>query len=251
MSPNTTLTLKEGALLICDAHYSEQRPQLLELLKGIESGEIAATQLILLGDIFDLLLGPVPLTRKRNSEAIKTINAIAKKIEVIFFEGNHDFLLKGIFENVRIVPIVQQPLRAEYQGKKLFLAHGDILAGKGYALYTAMIRNPLLLRLLRWIDQFSNHGIIRRLDSYLSKKDDCQEFENFEAYTHRRLSALECRDIDYFIEGHYHQNRAFKVGSFTYLNPAAFACNQRYFVVQSATQQELLKELAMGKETGC
>ncbi len=251
MSPNAELLLKEGAVLICDAHYSDQRPQLLELLKCIETGAVAATQLILLGDIFDLLLGPVPLTLQRNSEAIKTINAIAKRVEVIFFEGNHDFLLEGIFEDVRIVPIAQQPLRAEYQGKKLLLAHGDILAGRAYALYCAIIRNPFVLRLLRWVDQFSKHAIIRRLDSYLSKKDDCQHFEHFEAYIERRLSALDCAEIDYFIEGHYHQNRGFKVGQLTYLNPAAFACNQRFFIVQSITQQALLKELAMAKETGC
>ena len=47
--------LKEGALLISDAHYDKSRPGLLKLLRAIQLGTVKATQLILMGDIFDLL----------------------------------------------------------------------------------------------------------------------------------------------------------------------------------------------------
>ena len=47
---------------------------------------------------------------------------------------------------------------------------------------------------------------------------------------------------DYFIEGHYHQNKSIKFENFRYINLGAFACNQRYFIVESLEDKELLEE---------
>lgn len=102
--------LKPGALLIADAHYSDQRPKLIELLQSVYDGNTTASQLILMGDIFDLLFGPIALTYERNKEAIEIINAIAMKIEVLYLEGNHDFLLKRYFPEIYLVPLSSQPL---------------------------------------------------------------------------------------------------------------------------------------------
>jgi len=242
------LELQEGAILVADAHYSDRRPELLEFLRALDSGEIECTQLWLMGDIFDLLFGPIAITKKRNAEAIASINSIALKVEVIYLEGNHDFQLRGVFENVTIFPLSSQPVQALCNNEILFLAHGDLATDWQYRLYTSVIRSRPLLWLLEKIDSVTSNSIIRWLDGYLGKKEDCNEFDDFETFVERRFSQIDTQNCRWFVEGHYHQNRAFEIGAVSYINLGAFACNQRYFVVQSPKEQKLLKEVLFGKE---
>ena len=240
------LTIKEGAFIVSDAHYSHLRPELFTLIQDIYTQKLKSTQLIFMGDIFDALFGSIDFTCKQNSEIIKLINEISQRIEVIYLEGNHDFNLKMIFPYVKVFSIRQQPVEAVLEDKKLYLAHGDFDGTLLYRLYTAFIRNPIVLILLKQLDIVLGHMILKRLDDHLGKKNDCKEFEGFEDYIQKRLnSRYKC---DYFIEGHYHQNKAFDLEGFHYINLGAFACNQRYFIVKSAYDIELLEEKKLSKE---
>ena len=200
-----------------------------------------------MGDIFDLLFGPIPLTCERNAEAVAAINEIAARMEVLYLEGNHDFRLASLFPGVKVVPLGEQPLRALWGGKQVLLAHGDWGMEPRYRCYTSLIRSRPLLLLLRAIDTLASHAIIRRLDRYLAKKEDCGGFDDFEGYTAARLSRLELGNTELFIEGHFHQNRAFDVGRCRYVNLGAFACNQRYFELQSIDKPEPLREAVFPK----
>ncbi len=231
------LKLREGAFIVGDAHCSHIRPQFLEFLKKIKSEELKPTQLILLGDIFDTLFGEVFYTHKINQEAIDIINEISQKIEVIYLEGNHDFNLQPLFKNVKVFNIKNQPIEMKFNAKKVLLSHGDKPNRVNYNIYTAIIRNRFVLKTLAFLDEWLNHKILQKLDEYLSKKEDCREFVGFENVIKKRVANAKC---DYYIEGHFHQNRSFMVGNFLYINIAAFACNQRYFVVELSNS--LLKE---------
>ncbi len=234
------LHIKEGACIISDAHYSPQRPELLQLIKAIHSKELPCPQLILMGDIFDALFGLITYTYEPNREMIVLLREIAKEIEVIYFEGNHDFNLQEVFTNIKIYPLGMQPVMAEYQGKTIALAHGDFDGKLGYKIYTALIRNPAMLFVLKYIDIALNHKIINDIEAYLEKKDDCVELSWFEDFIRSRFkNRFEC---DYFIEGHFHQNRTLALPDFEYINLGAFACNQRYFIVKSLQDKELLEE---------
>lgn len=246
MSPDP-LPLYEGAILIGDAHYSQGKPQFLPFLRSLASGRIKAPQLILMGDIFDQLFGGIAFTYERNAEAVELIRKIALQTEIIYLEGNHDFQLARIFDNIRIFPIEQQPVTCRYGSKSVLLAHGDFALGAGYGFYTKMIRSALLLRVLRVIDNFTGHSIVRWVDRHNAEKDDCSRFEGFEEYIKKRLEILDLSSADYYIEGHYHQNRSFDVAGCTYINLAAFSCNQRYFQIQSLNSQKLLKEVIFSK----
>ena len=249
MSPEI-FELRPGALLVADAHYSARRPELLPFLKAVASGEIAATQLILMGDIFDLLFGGIPMTLERNAEAVGTINAIAERMEVIYLEGNHDFQLAAYFPKLRVYPLSSQPVVCRFEGHEVMLAHGDWGTDLGYRLYSSVIRSKTVLALLKVIDILTGHSIIRWLDRYLEEKEDCNEFVGFDVYVRRRLERLDLEKTDWFIEGHYHQNRGVEGASCRYFNLAAFACNQRYFELQSTTDQgPRLDEVMFGKES--
>jgi UDP-2,3-diacylglucosamine hydrolase len=239
------VTLQKGALIISDAHYSVTRPELLHLIEAIASKQIIASQLILMGDIFDNLFGSIEYTYENNQKMIQLLDYIAQEIEVIYLEGNHDFHLCAVFKNIKIFPIQTQPIEAQYGDKTLLLAHGDFDGALGYKIYTALIRNPTILYILRFIDNNTNHSIINFVQRHLDKKDDCKEFTGFREYIQNRIVAhFRC---DFFIEGHYHQNKNLEFQSLNYINLGAFACNQRYFIVKSFQDKELLEEKIFSK----
>jgi len=243
---HSNIEIKEGAFFLSDAHYSESRPELLDFIKDIHSKKLQPTQLIFFGDIFDALFGGVTYTIEKNQELIGLINDISKEIEFIYLEGNHDFNLKKIFPLAQVFTISQQPVLCTMNNKKVFLAHGDFGAGLGYKAYTGFIRNRVILFFLNIINNIFGNFILNSLDNYLNKKDDCKELSNFRDYISKRLeSKYEC---DYFIEGHFHQNKSLVFDDFRYINLGVFACNQRFFIVEFSKDKPLIQESIYSKE---
>jgi UDP-2,3-diacylglucosamine hydrolase len=238
--------LKEGAILISDAHYSAAKPQLFSFLQKIQTGSIKTPQLVLMGDIFDALFGSISYTYEKNRQLIVLLQQIAQTIEILYFEGNHDFNLAKVFDNLQTIPIAKQPFSLTFKTKKVLLAHGDFDGKIGYKIYTALIRNPFVLFVLKYVDIVLGHAILKNVESHLAKKDDCKSLSWFEAFIKQRFGKR--FDCDYFIEGHFHQNKTIKLPTFTYINLGAFACNQRYFIVKSTQDNKLIVEEHYYKE---
>ena len=240
-----SLELKEGAFIVSDAHYSHRREELLDFIKAIYEKKLVPTQLILMGDIFDALFGGIDYTYAENQELLTLLNDISKEIELIYLEGNHDFNLAKLLPNATLFSIKNQPVKAMLQDKTLYLAHGDFDGASFYKAYTAFIRNPFILFILKYIDIVSNHAILKNVEEHLGKKDDCNKFSDFREFITKRLSGrFVC---DFFIEGHFHQNVSFSVDGFKYINLAAFACNQRYFIIKYSNSNTVLLEQKFSK----
>jgi len=86
--------IQEGALLIADSHYPHHGDSFFKLLQKLESEEIKIPQLFLMGDNFDLLFGHNDYIQTFSAEAIELLQKLSQKIEIHYFEGNHDFCLK-------------------------------------------------------------------------------------------------------------------------------------------------------------
>lgn len=121
--------------------------------------------------------------------------------------------------------------------------------GWGYELYTALIRNRGVLNLLRMIDTMGNGFIVRSLVEAMQRKNHCKTIEDFDRLSLNRLNRCADTRANIIIEGHYHQNRGFDTSHFHYINVGAFACNERYFSVQSIPNQPLLREAVFLKES--
>jgi len=243
MSPN--INILEGAFIISDAHFSEKRPEFFSFIEAIYNKQLEPSQIILMGDIFDALFGAIEYTYKKNKKLIDMINSISHRVNILYLEGNHDFNLQNYFPNIIVIPISQQPVNARYKDKIVYLAHGDFDGNFGYKLYTSLVRNVLVLNVLKIVDNLSGHAILNYIDNYLNKKNDCNEFNGFSNFIKNRL--LGKYKFDYFIEGHFHQNKIIKLNNSIYINLAAFACNQRYFIVNSLEDKELLEENIFSK----
>lgn len=244
MSPKPLIIL-EGAYLISDAHFSKLRPELLGLIERIHAQKIFPPQLILMGDIFDALFGDVAYTLRENRYLVELLGEISKKIPIIYLEGNHDFNIKEYFPSMDVFSIDEQPVEFVFENKKVSLAHGDFDGNWSYKLYVKLIRNRAVVKFLTLIDSLIGNKILKKLDAYLSLKDDCREFMGFRDFIASRN--LQQYKSDYFIEGHYHQNKQFDFDDFEYINLGAFACNQRYFVVKLMQDKLLLEEKRFSK----
>lgn len=240
--------LQSGAILIADAHCAPWRTSFIDFLHALESGAITTPQLILMGDVFDMLYGPIPRTYSYNTEGLTLLNRLSEHLEIIYLEGNHDFLLEKLLPRVRVIRRQEQPFMMSCEGKRVALSHGDSEMGLGYEIYTALIRNRLILAILRTIDTLGSGFIVRWLEKEMKRKIHCRPIEHFEILIENRISSLDVSSIDVLIEGHFHQNRTFQVNGLDYINVGAFACNERYFTVQSNQNQPLLHEAVFRKE---
>ena len=118
-----SLEIKEGAIFSADAHESSQRDFFFQFLLHVKINK--PTQLFLMGDMFDLLVGSVGYGVAKYQRYIELINAIALDTEVFYFEGNHDFDLGKLFQRVKVIPLEQQPLLFILpDGKNCLLSHG-------------------------------------------------------------------------------------------------------------------------------
>lgn len=245
MSPKT---LQTGAILIADAHCAPWRTPFIDFLRAIESGKIRTPQLILMGDIFDMLYGPIPRTYGYNTEGLDLLNRLSEHLEIIYLEGNHDFLIAEQLPHVEVIRREHQPLIMTYEEKNIAFSHGDCAMGWGYEWYTALIRNRSVLAFLRTIDTLGGGFIVAWLEAQMKRKNHCRPIHQFERLIEERMSSLKLGSVDIWVEGHFHQNRTFWVGGLYYINLAAFACNERYFTVQSTHNQPLLHDAVFRKE---
>lgn len=243
MSPN--IVIKEGALFIADAHESSSRSYFSNFLDEIAQNP--PPQLFLMGDMFDLLVGGIDYGVQKYQAYIERINALSKRCEVYYLEGNHDFNLSSLFLHVKVIPIAMQPIVGKFpDGKQCLLSHGDKYGGLVHGLYTAWIRNASVLRFLGFIDKHSNNIISKTIENNQQKKKLCFPISFFHALVEKKLEHYPLTNIAYVAEGHYHQNKSFTCKGITYINFSSFACNQSYFSVQSSPKTEFAQKQLRG-----
>lgn len=245
MSPKL---LHEGAILVADSHCASWRTTFIDFLSALERGEIHTTQLILMGDNFDLLFGPVTQTLHDNRDSIERLNRLSQKMEIIYLEGNHDFRLTSLFPNIYVVGRSQQPLILSHAKQRIALLHGDLKVPFGYSIYTSLIRNRPILFCLNIINMIFKGIIINTLSKQMQRKNHCQKIQNFETIAARHSTAPWANKCDVLIEGHFHQNRTFDLDGVKYYNLGAFACNERYYVVKFSQDRTIIDEAIFHKE---
>jgi UDP-2,3-diacylglucosamine hydrolase len=215
------MIIKNNALFIADAHYNSYRKELLTLLKQIKSKTVTVSQLYLMGDIFDFLCEEIEYFCTINYEVIDLINTLSLSIEIIYFEGNHDYNLKRIFPKLKIIPREQQPAYGYINEKKIALAHGDIFTPKGYELYTKVIRNSIFLHFLEIIN--INNWLAEIVEEKLKQKKICNPMDNFFKFVENRVAFYKS---DLVIEGHFHQGYQ----DSRYINIPSLACSNQYML---------------------
>jgi UDP-2,3-diacylglucosamine hydrolase len=217
------INIKENAIFIADSHYPHHGDAFLNLLKRLDNNEIQTPQLFLMGDNFDLLFGYNDYIQTFVKEAIALLQSLSRKIEMYYFEGNHDFCLQSLFPDIQVYSREVQPVTFQLAEKTVAISHGDKYAtGFGYDLYCKILRSKTTLTMLKPFEK----AIIDHRMRALSQKHICRTFENFET----RVTAIlqNYRDVDLVIEGHYHQAKRFG----KYISLPSQACQHQIAVLK-------------------
>ena len=217
------ISIQEQALFIADSHYPHHGDAFLTLLKKLESGEIKTPQLFLMGDNFDLLFGYNDYIQSFSKEAIILLQRLSQKLEIHYFEGNHDFCLKELFPDMHVYSREEQPISFNLHEKKVAISHGDkYVTSFGYDLYCKLLRNKKTLTFLKPFEKF----IIDHRMKKLSQKHICFNFVGFEKRVDEIVAHYE--DSDLVIEGHFHQCRT--IGK--YVSLPSLACQGMVAVME-------------------
>ncbi|OUT13324.1 UDP-2,3-diacylglucosamine hydrolase [Campylobacter concisus] len=251
--------IKEGAIFLADAHENVNRNGFLKFLRAVDSGEIKEPpQIFLLGDMFDFLTGDGEYTREFYSEHLNLINKISQKVEIFYFEGNHDFRLSNLFDktreiwderemlcykSVRVYDIYDQPANFKTINEEhVQIAHGDIFLPfvDKYAL--RFLRLKWFLKFMNALDKFLHFKISKAILAKLTKKNLDYKIPNFKELMGKHLQGYEAGIV---IEGHYHQGEQFNIYDKFYINLPCFACEQSYFVVEYAQQKLNLLKMSL------
>lgn len=129
---------------------AERRLRFARFLDSVPKGAF----LVLLGDIFDFYFEYRSVVPRRFLDVYEAIaRTSARGVDTRFLGGNHDYWVGEFFARELGVRVHQNEIRIEAQGRKLVLAHGDLVMPRdyGYKVLKSVIRNPAVIAVSKWI----------------------------------------------------------------------------------------------------
>ncbi len=144
--------------IVGDTHFrdrglpgeAERRERFIRFLDATPKGVV----LVLLGDIFDFYFEYRSVVPRRFLDIFGAIaRATGRGVDTRFLGGNHDYWVGDFFTRELGVRVHRKEIRIEAQGRKLVLAHGDLVMPRdyGYKVLKDVIRNPVVIEMSRWI----------------------------------------------------------------------------------------------------
>ena len=181
------------------------------IIKWLNEVSADATEIVLLGDLFDFWVEYKTVIPKGFSRLMGALSAISDKgIKLHIFTGNHDLWQWDYFSREMNAILYKKPVKIDFGDKKFYLAHGDGL-GPGdysYKFLKLFFYSPFCQWLFRWI----HPDIGLAFGSYCSRKSRLSEDKHADTFlgenewlvNHSRKILSTDYDIDYLVYGHRH-----------------------------------------------
>jgi len=171
-----------------------------------------AALIYLVGDLFDTWFeyrNVVPRGYTRFLGKLAELSDSGILIEV--FTGNHDLWMLDYFVKELNIPVHHKPIIREYNGKRLFIGHGDGLGpgDHGYKLLKKVLRNPFSQWLYRRVHPDTGVGLAEWFSHLGPKHAEGIQKKEFlgrekEMLVQFCLETLKTEHFDYFVFGHRH-----------------------------------------------
>lgn len=170
-----------------------------------------AAALYLVGDLFDVWFEYKNVIPKGYTRFLGKLAALSDSgLHIEAFTGNHDLWMRGYFEDELNIPVHHHPVVRTYNGKKIFIGHGDGLGpgDHGYKLLKSVLRSPVSQWLYRRLHPDTGVGMAGWF-SRLGPKHEAGKEEVFQGpdkewLVQFCLEKLKEEHFDYFIFGHRH-----------------------------------------------
>lgn len=139
------------AIFIADAHLKglgDPNQKLLcsflETLKDID-------KLFILGDLFEFWTGYNEMLEYHYAPILAQFKRFQEAgMEIIYVEGNHDFSVAPFFKEILGGEVYPDSADINLDGKRFFLAHGDIVEHSiSHKIWRCFLRSPFLRMLIR------------------------------------------------------------------------------------------------------
>jgi UDP-2,3-diacylglucosamine hydrolase len=203
-----------------DLHYSHKYPESKKVWKlFINHPRVkSAHTIILLGDIFDLMIGGKSQYIEYYQDFFQDLRAIIENGQkIIYVEGNHDFHLERVFSifikkynlNPDLFVYKKDEFTLTIEGKKILFCHGDLVdsTNDAFKKWKSIYRNKIFQFLTNHMLPFYIIKKVGEKASDDSKQRNSRAFDyekSKELYRHGAISILEENNIDYLVAGHTH-----------------------------------------------
>ena len=227
---------------ISDVHIKRPNDEADKLLTAFLSHPDVKSSdyILLLGDIFDLVVGPHDEYLNMYPHLFGRLDELQKAgKKVMFFEGNHDVHLEKLFKKMwkhDEVLITQEPKIEMIDGKKYYFSHGDEheIDNHSYHRYMRFIRSKPLKFVADYIMPYSLLNFLGERASKISRKKGSKKFdaEGVRAKFRHGVAVTTKGEFDFVLGGHSHVKDQFEIpGSHSlYLNNG-YALNSKTFLV--------------------
>ncbi|MFD0750704.1 UDP-2,3-diacylglucosamine diphosphatase [Mucilaginibacter calamicampi] len=149
--------------------YEKSRAREARLVRWLDSIKADASELFLMGDVFDFWFEYSTVIPKGYIRFIGKLAELADAgIKIYLFKGNHDMWMFGYFEKELGATIITNELIIERGGKKFFLHHGDGL-GAGDSGYK-LLKNIFRSRFCQWLFERLHPNLGVGIANYWSRK---------------------------------------------------------------------------------
>jgi UDP-2,3-diacylglucosamine hydrolase len=178
-----------------------------------------AREIYLLGDVFDFWWEYRFVVPRGYTRFLGTVSSITDAgIPVHFFTGNHDMWAGDYLTEECGMIVHREPVTTVIDGKTFHLAHGEGLGSKDplYRILLSIFRNRPLQVLYSSLHPWIGMGFGHRwsLNSRLAKGISTDFLgEDREDLLRYSRSILDDEEIDFFIFGHRHLQRIFRINN--------------------------------------
>ncbi len=226
--------------------YEKSRERENLLVKWLTMAEQDATEIFLVGDLFDFWFEYKYTAPKGFIRILGKLASICDKgIPVHVFTGNHDMWMYDYLEKEIGVKIYRAPIRRTFNGKSFLIGHGDGL-GPGDHKYK-FLKKFFASSICQWLYARLHPNFAFGLANYLSrssrastgKKDEVFKGEEGEwllTYC-KEIAAKE--NIDFFVFGHRHLPLELKVNETSMYYNLGEWLNYNSYAVFSEDKMEL------------
>lgn len=207
------------ALFLSDIHLGDQDdPNFKILCRFLDEQLGQLTHLFLLGDIFDVWVGPHEYYYRKYQGVVDSLRRLrAAGTEIHFFEGNHDFALSGFWDTRVGATVHEGPAHFQLAGLKVRVEHGDQTNpfDLGYIRLRAFLRSGPLDFLIRNTPERFVAFVGETWSPLSRKKKKPYVNEEVKKITHdfaAKLAQYDSFDLMVMGHTHMHEDFSFQVG---------------------------------------
>ncbi len=196
-------------VFISDAHLRSESDVNYRLLMDFLAGLPGNTDtLFILGDLFEFWIGYPRVPFRHYLPMLEQLRSIHEKgVEIIYFEGNHDFHMGPFFEETLDARVFRGPAHLEIDGKQVYLCHGDQVnrLDHGYRLLRFILHNRLTGAIIPLVPPIVAEFIAERMGRASRENHDGRRIKWDYRSILREFAAARFREgCDAVIVGHFH-----------------------------------------------